>query len=259
MTSASWQLSHSSFPLTTNLTSVTEQKEPQRLTPRDLGDSCPPMHLKIDQTSVGVVDPRDSANPSHPHSLREEKCFLERMDLKMSRVDEQATRAGERQVWMQSRGEIPRELPPAQGTVRGPELCCGGRPPSRGGHGKLGGGAAAQPPLPCGSQSSFLSRSTWNWGGTGPPRLGGVRKEEGTGKNIMGMEDAAPVVHCRTSTEVHPCHSRVAPRAPHPHWLPASSLCVCMERSENRPQSVCGQGRKHKLELWPYLLENKDF
>jgi len=60
------------FPLN-NLTFVTEQKSPSALPPGIWGDSCPPVHLKIDQTSVGVVDPRDSANPPHPHSLWEEK------------------------------------------------------------------------------------------------------------------------------------------------------------------------------------------
>lgn len=103
VTSASWQLSHSSFPLTTNLTFVTEQKSLNALHPGIWGDSCPPVHLKIDQTSVGVVDPRDSANPSHPYSLQEEKpgesdLKMSRVDEQATRADEQATRAGERQV-----------------------------------------------------------------------------------------------------------------------------------------------------------------
>lgn len=157
MTSASWQLSHSSFPLTTNLTSVTEQKSLNALHPGIWGDSCPPMHLKIDQTSVGVVDPRDSANPSHPHSLWEEKPGENGPE------DVQGRRAGyqgRRETSLNAEQRGTREsCPQPKGQCVDLSCVVAADHLSRGGHGKLEGGAAAQPPAMW-LTSCFLSRST---------------------------------------------------------------------------------------------------
>lgn len=132
---------------------------------------------------------------------------------------------------------------------------------SRGGHRKLEWKRLPSH-LPCGSEAAFspgaaelLRRARAS------TTRGSQEKRRGAGKHIMGTEGCSSC--CLPS--VHTCHSRIAPwahrhlRILNPH-LHCCQLLVCLlECSEDRPQSICGQGRKHKLELWPYLLENERF
>lgn len=248
MTSASWQLSHSSFPLTTNLTFVTEQKCPNALYPGIWGDSCPPVHLKIDQTSVEAVDPRDSANPSHSHSPWEEK------PRESGPEDTQGRRAGyqhrtEMSLYAEQR-ETWQSCPQPRGQCTDLSCVVVADNLSRGGHGKLEWGVAAQPPAMW-LRSHFLSRSTWTSEEGLDLHNRGVRKRGGEQVRTSGAwRDAVPAVHCRTSTRGPPIPLKdcpLGPRAPQNHeptplLLPALCVSAWSAQKIGHSQSVDREG-----------------
>ena len=148
--------------------------------------SSPPVHLKIDLTSVGVVDPRDSANPPHPHSLQEEKPG------KRGPEDVQGRQAGyqcrtETSLYVEQTGTR-ENCPQPRGQCVDLSCVVVADHLSRGGHGKLEWKRLPSR-LPCGSEATFSP------GAAELPRRdrasmtrGSQEKRRGAGKHIMGTE-----------------------------------------------------------------------